>query len=161
MFCGLIPLHGRWFGNLCNREYLIIRPITCCFYVCVDVFLCTVDACTLDVGPMLCLLWCWRFRLLFPHLPERGGVVLPTTGLEEPQYPPHTTCTTGKGPKETGENTTHKHALCAYRKTAKDYNSKLNLTMDMHTCRYSAWEYLLYVLIQVNTPVFHFLTFSG
>lgn len=42
------------------------------------------DACPVDLRPMLCLLRRGRLWLLLPCLPERGGVVLPPVGLEEP-----------------------------------------------------------------------------
>lgn len=48
-----------------------------------------VDARTLDLGPLLRLLRCGRLRLLLPRLPERGGVVLPPAGLEEPDGRAH------------------------------------------------------------------------
>lgn len=48
-----------------------------------------VDACSLDLGPLLCLLWCGWLWLLLPHLPERSWVVLPPAGLEEPDCNTH------------------------------------------------------------------------
>ena len=72
------------------------------FHSCLSVYH-PVDARSLDIGPLLCLLRCGRFRLLLPRLPERGGVVLPPTGLEEPEQPPHPVCSAAEAPQETGE----------------------------------------------------------
>lgn len=84
-----------------------------CFFTCDMILSCVsciflfvnppVDACTLDIRPLLCLLWRRWVRLLISHLPERGGVVLPPSDLEEPQQPSHTTCRAGKASQETGE----------------------------------------------------------
>ena len=66
-----------------------------------------VDARTLDIRPLLRVLRCRRFRLLLPRLPERGGVVLPSTALEEPQQPPTPVCSAAEAPQETSEERTH------------------------------------------------------
>lgn len=42
--------------NICHQ--------TTCVGLCL-----TVDACSLDLRSLLCLLWCGRLRLLLPHLP--------------------------------------------------------------------------------------------
>lgn len=57
------------------------------------------DARSLDLRPLLCLLRGGRLGLLLPHLPERGRVVLPPAGLEEPDGHTHPEASS----KETGD----------------------------------------------------------
>lgn len=135
-----VPCRGFWTTVPCkellNNDLLSI--LTCCFFQYLDTWKLhlmdvsvynPVDACTLDIGPLLCLLRCWRFRLLLPHLPERGGVVLPPTGLEEPQQPPHPARTAGKGPQETGERTTAKSNITIWR-----CQTSIEIYTQKHTC---------------------------
>ena len=88
--------------------YLFTHLIHILWESTIWVFAFPVDAGPLDLRSLLCLLRRGRLRLLLPRLPERGGVVLPPAGLEEPDCHAHLKASA----QETGNNHIFHIILC-------------------------------------------------
>lgn len=71
-----------WIIRTFISDHHSVAPM--CWTHCCNLFS-LVDACTLDLRSLLCLLRRWWLRLLLPYVPKWGGVVLSPADLEESQ----------------------------------------------------------------------------
>lgn len=89
MYCEFFPLYTA------HRKFLLVlhfslSPLLHKNLYLLHIFFCiiikttfclAVDEGSMDVGPLLCILWCGWHRMLVPHLPQWSWVVLPSAAL--------------------------------------------------------------------------------